>query len=250
MAGDDQRRLPSRSNSMKFTDKLNSDENIVETIYYRNNSSGAQESVSDDQETPGSNNEIITVPPVSSMATYIQQPQNPGELAQQELRDNRLVNRLYNSRNDLMKFVESQTLENALNQLRNNMFFRNIQPIVEGLSVTDPFPLKNFPVWAISLVSEIADSLQVPIEAVAPALLGAMFIAARGNYEIKVKSGYHEILTGYILVVMPSGGRKSAIVYFFRRPINAIEANRQMDFDANATSRKSDREALVYIKRL
>ena len=237
---------------MDFIDKLNSDKTIVETTYYRTNSSGTQGSVSDANATPGMNNEIKTGTPIPLTADAIKQSVIPisfQDLAQQEIKNNQLAARLVNSRKEVIKLQEEQALENALSQLRFDMRFRNITPLPEGLSVATQFPLEGLPDWAFRLVTEIALSLQVPIEAVAPALFGVAFIAARGNYKIKVKSDYHEILTSYIVVVIPSGGRKSAIVYLFRKPINKIEADRQMDFDENATSRKSDSEALVAIKR-
>ena len=231
---------------MRLIDKLKSDKTFEETTYYGSNNSGSQGRVSDDANaTSGRNNEIKTGPPVPIIVDLIQ----PWELAKQETKRNRIITGLYNSRDKLSKLEEKRTLENHLNQLRYNMSFRDIIPLPEGLEVDTPFPLEIFPDLAVRLISAIAHSLQVRIEAVAPALLGATFIGARGNYVIEVKSDYQEALTGYIIVTIPSGGRKSAIVDFFRKPINDHEAKLQNDFHGNATSRKSYHEASVAIKR-
>ena len=161
---------------------------------------------------------------------------------------NKIFTGYYNSIKGVRKVLEEQELEYRLNQLRWDMSSKGITPLQEKLSVATPFPLKILPDWAVSLVSELAHSLRVKIEAVAPALLGATFIGARGNYVIKVKNDYQEPLTEYIIVTIPSGGRKSAIVDFFRKPINALEAELQIDFDKNPTSGKSYREALAAVK--
>lgn len=235
---------------MNLIDKLKSDKTIEETVHYGNNSSGTQGSVfNDSYVTSDRNNEIEKRPLLPLTAEAIQPPLNPMELAQQELKDNRLVLGVVKTRDELRKLEEKNALEYGLNQLRYEMGFRNIIPIPEGPGVVTSFPLESFPDWAARLVSKIAQSLQVPIEAVAPALIGAMLIGARGNYVIEVKKDYQELLTAFIVVVMVSGGRKSAIVNYFRKIFNEIEAARQIDFDVNATSRKSSREALIAIKR-
>jgi hypothetical protein len=72
--------------------------------------------------------------------------------------------------------------------------------------------------------------VDVPCEYVAPAFLGAVFVAALGNFKIGVKSSYEEALTEYILVSMPSGSRKSAIVKILREPFDEFERRLQTQF--------------------
>ena len=225
---------------MGLIEDLKSDKTIVKTTLYNSNSSGTHGSVSNDANATSARNNDVPI---------IVDPIQPWELAQQETRRNRIVTRLFNSRNELSKVAKKQDLENRLSQIRYELGFKDIIALQEKLSVSTPVPLEIFTDWAVSLVTEIAHSLQVKIEAVVPALLGAIFIGARGNYVIKVNNNYQEPLTEYIIITMQSGGGKSAIVNFFRKPINDHEAELQFDFDANATIRKINREVLDSIKR-
>lgn len=171
--------------------------------------------------------------------------------AEHEIRRNLTYIGLAKSRKEVRKMEEEQDLEVCLNELRYNMRKTRIKrlPEEQELAFATPFPLESFPDWAARLVSEIAHSLQVSIEAVAPALLGASFIGGRGNFVIEVKNGYQEALTAYICVIVPSGGRKSAIINFFRKPLNEIEADLQIAFDGRAPNRKIDLEILEEIKK-
>lgn len=142
-----------------------------------------------------------------------------------------------------------QEIYNQLNYIRNNFYYNNILPLPEMPYIYKRFPLNYLPGWTSDLVSQVASSLRVSIEAVAPALIGAIFIGARGNYMIKVKNNYHEPLTNYIVAAIESGGRKSAIVDFFRKPIIEIENELKITFDTESPSHKNYLEAKNAIKK-
>lgn len=63
--------------------------------------------------------------------------------------------------------------------------------------------------------------------------LGALFVAARGNFVIRMDKVYTEVLTNYLLTVAPSGSRKSAVCSFYKAPILAYEQELQKQYDAN-----------------
>lgn len=235
---------------MNLVDKLNSDKTIEETIHYESNSSSTQGRILDHANTTsGKSNEIkkcLAFPPAVDTTP---QPFDLMEFAKQETLYNQAAIRLAKSRQGIKKLREEQEIEYGLNQLRYQLDFRNTIPLPETPYVDTPFPLRNLPDQAVRLVSEVADSLQVPKEAVIPALFGALFIASQGKFVVEVKSCYQEPVTGYIIVTMPSGSRKSAIVNWFRKPINKIEADLQINFYSNTTSRKCESEALLAIKK-
>lgn len=236
---------------MSLIDKLKSSDTINETIYYKSKIHDHQFKVIDNTgDTFSKNKEIKKENHSSLIDNRIQQQSDLMTLAKEEINHNQLFIKFANSRKEIKKLQEEKTIENDLNRLRCEMSYRIITPLPERLAVATQFPLECLQKCGAGLVIETAHSLQVSIEAVAPAFIAAIFIASHGNYIIEVKNGYQEALTEYIVVAIPSGGRKSAIVDFFRKPINKIETDRQISFDKNATSRKSDLEALAAIKKI
>lgn len=110
------------------------------------------------------------------------------------------------------------------------MIHRLSKKLPEQISCDARFPMECLPSLARQVVEDISMEVDVPCEYVAPAFLGAVFVAARGNFKIGVKSSYEEALTEYILVSMPSGSRKSAIVKILREPFDEFERRLQTQF--------------------
>jgi hypothetical protein len=135
------------------------------------------------------------------------------------------------------------------NNFRQQLAQRPIFPVPTDLDIQAEFPLAALPPDMVRIIREVTDSLQVPIEAVGSALIGASAIAARGNFQIGVKPGYNEALTVYIVLGLASGGRKSAIVSFFRQIFNTVEQERQIAFDRDATECKLTKDILKSIKK-
>lgn len=231
---------------MSITKKLNSNKDFEETIHYTNNKLNNQGNVMDnDYATCRANSEVK----VANGSPLMVREKCEGGSVKQDNKINLYDNMHFNSQIKAIRLEDDQALEEFLYRFRSDLSCRLITRLPEEQDVVAPFPLETFPDWANHLVSDIAHTLQVSKDAVAPALLGATFIAARGNYVIKVKNDYQEPLTAYIIVIIPSGGRKSAIVNYFRKPLNEFEADLQIAFDANSTSRKSDREAWDAIRK-
>lgn len=136
------------------------------------------------------------------------------------------------------------------NTFRQQLAQRPICSVPTDFDIRAEFPLSVLPPDMARITGEVAESLQVPIEAVGSALIGAIGIAARGNFQIGVKPGYNEALTVYIMVGLASGGRKSAIVGFFRRIFNTVERERQIAFDTDATECMLTKGILKSMKKL
>lgn len=186
-----------------------------------------KETVSRPTSEPGQ----LTCPPSN-------QPYLPLTQMQENMREetgwNNAVAGLLTSRERKEK-VESRMFDAAqINFYREQLKSSPIMELPKQLEVCAEIPMTKLPASMARLINEVADHLQVPTEAVVSALIGTLFISARGNFQIKVKNGYTETLTGYMLVGMPSGGRKSAIVGFFRRVFDEVEQERQIDFDLNS----------------
>lgn len=225
---------------------LNSGKNIKQTYNYVTVNDDVQRAIPETDRTGADSR--CGIGKEEQQRTSMVEAVGQAEQIKQVTQHNRMVVGLAKSQEDMIKLQEKQANEYAINQLRSQLALMKMMPLQKELDVAVPFPLEKLPDWTARLISETAYSLQVPKEAVAPGLLGATFIGARGNYVVQVKKDYQEAVTEYILVIMPSGGRKSAIVGFFRKPIDEVEAELQIAFDLDAPNRKIELEALIAIK--
>jgi len=166
-----------------------------------------------------------------------------------EMSVNNLVSGLVRSRKARSEIEDQMNDDQQMNWLRQRLMTRDIEPLKDGLYVDEPFPVDALPEKASSLIKSVTQNLQVSQAAVGMALLGAIAIAARGNYKIEVKNGYLEALTAWFLVGLPSGERKSAIIGFFREIFDVIEGEQQIEFNRNFKKNNLKREALLKIKR-
>jgi len=120
------------------------------------------------------------------------------------------------------------------NDFREQLKYQAITPLPRGFEVCAEFPINALPDELAQLTEEVARSLQVPLEAVGSTAIGAVTIAARGKYQIHISEEHIEALTNYMLIGMPSGSRKSAIVSFFRRPFEDAEKAKQASYDQDS----------------
>ncbi|MFW5500914.1 MULTISPECIES: DUF3987 domain-containing protein [unclassified Maridesulfovibrio] len=113
-------------------------------------------------------------------------------------------------------------------RLSDELFHLIIKPVPKNLEPEVETPIDILPNDLKELVQLSAMKLGVPIAAVVHILLGAIFIAARGCYEVRIEKRYREIVTGYMLGVLPSGGRKSALVEMFRHVFDQEQRERKV----------------------
>ena len=89
-----------------------------------------------------------------------------------------------------------------------------------------PLP-DSLPVLVRNFIAAVARKLGVSDLMVFGSMLGAAFCAARGAFSVSISEGYHEILTGYVLIAAESGQRKSAVSDLLRQPFKDWEAEAQ-----------------------
>ena len=178
---------------------------------------------------------MSSYPPVYGVSPPVpvlpHQPSNPDLYAalQAQTAANNAVSSHYESEKRLAKNYSSFVDEANINAIRLQMLFSTILPLRKSVEITIPIPLEHIPVQAQNFVKTVASALGVSMEMVAVCLFGAIFIAARGNFKIKVQDHWFEILTGILIVAAQSGDRKSAVVDLMRPVFEAVEAELRMD---------------------
>jgi hypothetical protein len=108
---------------------------------------------------------------------------------------NNIVSSYYESGRRLTNNYNKFSDEAAINYARSQLVNLEILPIRKNVEVRAPFPIDVLPRPASDLVKAIACFLDVSLELAGSCLLGAMFIATRGNFRIAVKDGWLEVLT-------------------------------------------------------
>lgn len=121
---------------------------------------------------------------------------------------------------------DAQFVDNARRHLATLMML----PLRKRLEVTAPIPLDLLPSPASSFIRSLAASQGISVEMAAVCVLGAIFIAARGNFRIKVSDLHYEVLTAFILLAASSGERKSAGLGNARRVFEDVQLEWQQKF--------------------
>jgi len=90
------------------------------------------------------------------------------------------------------------------------------------------FDLPEFPVDVLPeplrfFILEVTQSLQVPVDLPAMLAISVLSLAAGGKFEVLGKQDWAEPVNLYIVVVLPSGGRKSVTFSQFMKPIKEYE---------------------------
>ena len=85
------------------------------------------------------------------------------------------------------------------------------------------FPVDVLPEQLRLFVVEVAQSLQVPVDLPAMLSLATLSLAVGGKYEVMPKPDWIEPVNLYIVMVMPSATRKSAVFSQFVEPIKRYE---------------------------
>ena len=110
-----------------------------------------------------------------------------------------------------------------------------------------PFPTRALPTAVAAMVEATAEHTQTPTDLAALNALGVLSAAALGA---KVDCGnWDEEVTLYVLVVMPTGDRKSTVLKTIAGPLREIERRRQEEAAPDVRRRKSRRDVLEKRKR-
>jgi len=138
-----------------------------------------------------------------------------------------------NQQENLQRAVATADKQFHLARIKEDISYRNLWELPPPLHSPTEFPLGSLPGTLQDLIVTASKTLHVSTAASAMGALGALFVAARGNFVIRMDNVYTEALTNYLLTVAPSGSRKSAICSFYKAPILAYEQELQRQYDAH-----------------
>jgi hypothetical protein len=86
-----------------------------------------------------------------------------------------------------------------------------------------PFPGHALPVWAARYVAELAENTQTSPAFVGPLVLAVLSTACGGRLVVEAHDNWHEPVNLYVVSVLESGNRKSAVIAHLTRPVVACE---------------------------
>ncbi len=89
--------------------------------------------------------------------------------------------------------------------------------------ITPEFPLDCLPSIPRAMVAAIADSVQVPVDLPACALLGCASLAVLGKVSVRISNSYEEPTQLYIAVAAPPSERKSPAIKAISQPMNSFQ---------------------------
>ncbi|MDR1605384.1 MAG: DUF3987 domain-containing protein [Gracilibacteraceae bacterium] len=85
------------------------------------------------------------------------------------------------------------------------------------------FPLHVLPRWTRDYISAVAETVQAPADLVGCCVLGALEVACRGRYPVRLPSGHIERACLYLAPIAPPSERKSGVVDLVFRPLVEFE---------------------------
>ncbi|MFJ9693660.1 YfjI family protein [Kitasatospora sp. NPDC101183] len=86
-----------------------------------------------------------------------------------------------------------------------------------------PFPTKALPGWLGDMVGAVAEETQTPADLAGGMGLAALSTACGGRAVIAVRGRWREPVNLYIVIALPPGNRKSAVVAEMTRPMLTVE---------------------------
>ncbi len=96
-------------------------------------------------------------------------------------------------------------------------------PLDTSLDDSKPFPVDALPAWLGTYCEAWAETSQTPVDAIAVLTLGAFATAIQGRVVVRLTPDWTEETCLYVLLVMPSGTKKSATFSEAFRPIRDAE---------------------------
>ncbi len=99
-------------------------------------------------------------------------------------------------------------------------------PFDSGLVAAEPFPVDALPAWLGTYCKAWAETSQTPVDAIAVLTLGAFATAIQGRVVVRLSPDWTEQTCLFVLLVMPSGTKKSATFSETFHPI--LQAERDL----------------------
>lgn len=102
-------------------------------------------------------------------------------------------------------------------------------PIPFEQAILPEFPVEALPPAVRDYVLAVAESTQTPVDMSASAALAILALCEQGKFRIRGKADWTEPLNLFVVIVAEPSERKSAVISFMTKPVNAFEGeyNRQ-----------------------
>lgn len=113
-------------------------------------------------------------------------------------------------------------------------------PIPFTQAILPAFPVDTLPSTVQDYVLAVAESTQTPVDMSASAALAILALCEQGKFRIRGKADWTEPLNLFVVIVAEPSERKSAVISFMTRPLNAFEAeyNKQNAAELEASKMK------------
>ncbi len=98
-------------------------------------------------------------------------------------------------------------------------------PLDSGLGAAEPFPVDALPAWLGAYCEAWAETSQTPVDAIAVLTLGAFATAIQGRVVVRLTRDWTEQTSLFVMLVMPSGAKKSATFRAAFAPILKAESD-------------------------
>jgi hypothetical protein len=113
-----------------------------------------------------------------------------------------------------------------------------------GPSESPPFPFDSLPKVLGEFGAALAESTQTPPEMVGLLLLGVLATAFQGRHVVQVTADWIEPLCLFLVAILPSGERKTAVTGAVTRPLFEFEAE-QRSFEAEELAENQAKRRLL-----
>jgi hypothetical protein len=107
-----------------------------------------------------------------------------------------------------------------------------------------PFPLDALPPATREFIHSAAEMVQAPVEMVGACVLGALEIACRGRYLVRLPNGHIERPCLYIAPIAPPSERKSGVTDVITKPLIDFEIEYNQDHGGEVNQSKSELKLL------
>jgi len=114
----------------------------------------------------------------------------------------------------------------------------------ERCEILPPFPLDVLPPATREYVYAASETVQAPVDMVASCVLGALQIACRGRYPVRLPNGHIERPCLYIAPIAPPSERKSGVIEVATRPLIDFEATYNRINDGAVNQSRSELKLL------
>ena len=122
-------------------------------------------------------------------------------------------------------------------------------PFAELVPFDQMYNLPQFPIDSLTpvmreFVQHAAETIQAPIDMIAPCMLGALEIACQGRYPVRLPNNHIERPCLYIAPIAPPSERKSGVIDMITQPLIDFENEYNKEHGSEVNQNNSERKLL------